>query len=381
MRGHCIVVTRFALNQPGYLDFAYRIEALSRHYRVTLISDHSLDMPEMQIGNVEHVVLAGGITTAGLLRYALAASRFIRAANPDVVVLLHTMAAPLTYLLKGIPHVLYWNEHAVRVMGSDNAGLLKRCFRALKYRWMYIEAARRIDVLMPIGEAHRDNLIAQGCSPKRVKLIYMGVDENFRGVALSRQRQVDEPIELIYTGTVQKARGRDVMLEGIAMAVKAGVPVRLTMVGASPDELAYCNGYARELGISDHVVMRGRVPGYEIPKFIADADAGICIWEDQPWWRFNPPTKLFEYLVAGLPVLASDICTHTQYIRNWENGVIFQYNSTDFSKAVISLWERKTDLSSMKNCAFESSEPYRWINIEPVFLSTIDEVCGSRCTP
>ncbi len=346
---------------------------------VTLISDHALTVPEMQIENVKHVVLPGGASTSGLLRYVRAASRFIRAAQPDVVVLLHTMAAPLTYLLKGIPHVLYWNEHALRVMGSDGAGLLKRWFRALKYRWLYVEAARRVDLLMPIGEAHRDDLIAQGCSPDRVKLIYMGVDEKFRGVALVRQRQADDSLELIYTGTVQKARGRDVMLEGIAMAVSSGVPVRLTMVGASPDELEYCNAYAQKLGIAENVAMHGRVPGHDIPGFIAQADAGICIWEDQPWWRFNPPTKLFEYLVAGLPVLGSNIRTHTQYIDNWHNGIIFEYDSTCFAEVVQALWRRRSELPSMKWQAFESGESYRWVNIEPVFVGAMDELSGGPC--
>lgn len=373
MKKHCIIVTRFAREQPGYLDFAYRIEAMSRHYRVSLISDHLLDVPEMQIENVEHVILPGGTSTLGLLRYVRAASSFIRAAKPDVVVLLHTMAAPLTYLLRDIPHVLYWNEHALRVMGNDDAGVAKRWVRAFKYRWLYVEAARRVDLLMPIGEAHRDDLIEQGCSPDRVKLIYMGVDEKFRGVALARQRLADEPLELIYTGTVQKARGRDVMLEGIAMAAKSGVPVRLTMVGASPEELKYCNAYAQELGIAENIAMHGRVPGHNIPEFIAQADVGICIWENQPWWRFNPPTKLFEYLVAGLPVLASNICTHTQYLQNWHNGIIFEYDSTSFAEAVKALWLKREAIAGMKQQTFENSELYRWKNIESVFIGAIDE--------
>jgi glycosyltransferase involved in cell wall biosynthesis len=376
MRARCIIVTRFSGDQPGYLDFSYRIEALARHYNVTLISDHPLVVPEMQIDGIEHLVVSGGESTFGLLRYIRAASHYIHAAQPAVVVLLHTMVAPLTYMLRGIPHVLYWNEHALRVMGSDDACFLRRWFRALKYHWLYVEAARRVELLMPIGEAHRDDLIAQGCSPARIKLIYMGVDEKFRGVALARQRLTDEPLQLIYTGTVQKARGRDVMLEGVASAAKSGVPVRLTIIGASPNEFEYCQAYAKELGIAENISMHGRIPGHDIPGFIAKADAGICIWEDQPWWRFNPPTKLFEYLVAGLPVLASNIRTHTQYIEHWHNGIIFEYDSKAFAEAVQALWRRRAELQVMKRRAFDCSERYRWVNIEPVFISAITELSG-----
>lgn len=371
----CVVITRFARDQPGYLDFAYRIEALSKRYDVTLVSDHALTVPEMDIEGVRQHVLPGGESQLGWFRYLWNAARFVRQQRPDCVILLHTLAAPLTHLLRNIPTALYWNEHAIRFRSNKQAGMFKRLVREWKYSYLFIDAARRADLLMPIGEAHQEDLLAQGCKPVRTRLIYMGVDERFRGVALKRVRHcMNEPLELIYTGTVQKARGRDVMLEAMAMTIKAGVPARLTMVGASPAELAYCNTYARQLGIADAVTMHGRVPGHEIPAYIARADAGICIWEDQPWWRFNPPTKLFEYLVSGLPVLASNIRTHTQYIRDGENGLVFEYDSTSLAQAIRALWERRDELPAFKQRAFESSTPYRWENIEPVFLRTIEEL-------
>lgn len=372
---HCVVITRFARNQPGYLDFAYRIEALSKHYEVSLVSDHPLTVPEMAIKGVRHHVVPGGESQLGWFRYLWNAARFVRQQRPDCVILLHTLAAPLVHMLGNVPMALYWNEHAIRWKSTNPTSFLKRLYQDWRHRYLFIGAARRVDLLMPIGEAHREDLLAQGCKPVQTRLIYMGVDEHFRGVALKRTRQsVNEPLELIYTGTVQKARGRDVMLEAMAMAIKAGVPVRLTMVGASPDELAYCNDYARQLGIADAVSLHGRVPGNEIPAFIAQADAGICIWEDRPWWRFNPPTKLFEYLVAGLPVLSSNIRTHTQYITHGYNGLVFEYDSGSLAQAIQAFWERRAELPAFKQSAFDSSTPYLWENIEPVFLQSIEEI-------
>jgi glycosyltransferase involved in cell wall biosynthesis len=372
----CVVITRFSRDQPGYLDFAYRIKALSRSYEVTLVSDHPLVVPEMAIEGVRHHVLpGGGGRQLGWYRYLWNAAKFIKQQRPDCVILLHTMAAPLVHLLHGIPTALYWNECAIRLNPPTPTYLVKRLYREWRHRYFFIEAARRADLVMPIGEAHYEDLLAQDCKPERTKLLYMGVDERFRGVSLKRtRRNVNDPIELIYTGTVQKERGRDVMIEATAMAIQAGVPVSLTMVGASPEQLDYCNAYARQLGIADAVTMHGRVSGYEIPAYIAQADAGLCIMEDQPWWRLNPPTKLFEYLVAGLPVLASDIRTHTQYITHGQNGLIFEYDSISLSRAIQELWERRAELPTFKQRAFESGTPYLWEHIEPVFLETIEKM-------
>lgn len=372
---HCVVITRFGRKQPGYLDFAYRIEALSRRYNVSLVSDHPLNVPEMKIAGVRHHVLPGGVSQLGWFRYLWNAAKFAKQQRADCVILLHTLAAPLTHLLRGVPTALYWNEHAIRVKSTRSHFLVERLYRDWLYRYFFIEAACKADLVMPIGEAHYDDLVAQGCKPERTKLIYMGVDERFRGASLKRVRQNEnDSLELIYTGAVQKARGRDVMLEAMAIAIKAGVSVRLTMVGASPKEVDYCNAYATQLGIADAITMYGRVSGHEIPAHIAQADAGLCIWEDQPWWRFNPPTKLFEYLVAGLPVLASNICTHTQYITHGHNGLIFEYDSNSLAQAIQALWQRRAELPAFKQRAFEGSAPYLWENIEPVFLQTIEEL-------
>jgi glycosyltransferase involved in cell wall biosynthesis len=374
----CIVVTGFARTQPGYLDFAYRIKALTKQYTVTVISDHELTVPEMQIENVEHVVLPCSESTAGWLKYLWLAARYIRTARPDVVVLLHTMTAPLVYLLNGIPHALYWNEHALRVKGYGETNFLKKWYREWKYQTLFIKAARRADLVMPIGESHYEDLLQHGCASEKLRLIYMGVDDKFIGAALNGQHHGEiNSLELVYTGSVEKARGRDVMLEGVAKAIRSGVPVRLTMVGASLDEIEYCNAYADKLGAQSAVRVLGRVPGERIPNYLAGADAGICIWEDRPWWRFNPPTKLFEYMVAGLPVLASNIRTHTQYVKNWDNGIIFEYDSDSLAAAIGELWSRRTEIAALRQRAFAGSRQYLWQTIEPQFLQTVDSLTGN----
>lgn len=378
----CIVVTRFSHTQPGYLDFAYRIQSLTKQFEVTLVSDHKLDMPEMQIQGVRQVVLPGGETMPGLIRYLFLAARLIRKTQPECVLILHAMAAPIVYFLKGFPHALYWNEHPIRIVTGSVANPAKRLYREFVYRFLYMRAARKADLVMPIGEAHYDDLLAQGCNPERIRLVYMGVDERFAREPLSEARKHEATtLELLYTGTVKKERGRDVMLTAVEKAVRHGLLVRLTIVGASPAELEYCEEYARNHGIESAIRLHGRVPGGEIPQFIAKADVGICLWEDRPWWRFNPPTKLFEYLVGGLPVLASNIRTHTQYIKDWDNGVVFEYDSDSLYEAIRALIARQDELPLLKERARTSGAQYLWDKIEPEFMNAMNSLTtGKLCS-
>lgn len=374
----CIVVTRFAREQPGFLDFSYRIRALAKVFQVTVVSDFHLHQAELTVDGVEYLVLPGGEGRTGWLRYMWECGKLLRSRRPQCAVLLHSSVAPIALLAPGIATAVYWNEHPTHFAAvPEQIAPLRRVARFLA-RWLVFQGARKATIVMPIGEAHRDDLLAQGCVPQRVRLIYMGVDAAFDSAALrtlgSGANVASAPLELVYVGSISKDRGRDIMLEAIALANRESCIARLTLVGASDDELAYCREYARKIGIADALNVRGRIPGSEIPACLQQADAGLCLWEDRPWWRFNPPTKLFEYLVAGLPVLASDIRTHTAYVADGRNGFIFHYDSNSLAKAIAQMWQRRGELHQLKRQARVSGEPYIWQRIEPAFLQTIEEI-------
>ena len=167
------------------------------------------------------------------------------------------------------------------------------------------------------------------------------------------------------------------MLEAMVLVAQKNLPVQLTMVGAPPDELEYCQNFIEQHGLDSVLDVRGRVPGDEIPEFYGSADYGICLWEDRMCWRFNPPTKLFEYLVAGLPVLASNIRTHTRYIDNGVNGLIFDYNPQSLADAIEVAYNNFNQLDSMKADAKASGTQYLWGKIKPVFINAIKQLEGA----
>lgn len=371
----CVVATCFSENQPGFLDFSYRIKSLAAHYQLTVVSAFPLTQSELQLPNVNYVVINRKSGRLGWLSYLWRCASLIRQQRPDVAVLLHSMAAPVAILLGRIPTVTYWNEHPTHdAPQSTGFSPLKAMTRGV-VRWMMFQGMRQSSLVMPIGEAHRDDLIAHGCNLDKVKMLYMGVDQTFSAGALSDlSREADAPLQLIYVGSVQKDRGRDVMLEAIALANAASVIAHLTIVGCTDEQLRYCQDYAKKLGIKDSVTIQGRVSGHMIPDYFSKADVGLCLWEDLPWYRFNPPTKLFEYLVAGLPVLASNIRTHTQYVQNGFNGLIFEYNSPSLAEVIKNLWQSRDQLPAMKLRARDSSDGYQWQTIEPLFLDAVSEV-------
>lgn len=375
MKKAVTIVTWFYPDQPGYLDFSYRVQALAKRYRVTLISREPIQQAELHSDAIDYVVIPTiDCAMPRHVAYVIRVASFVRKLNPDMVVLLGSQIATVKLLIGSIPAVVYWNEHPAHYFPAGQGSMVKRSVRAA-LRGLTYRGARRAEVAMPIGEAHHEDLLAHGVALERLRLIYMGVAAGFSPQTGNGPATVvsgaNEPLKLIYTGTVIHERGRDVMLEGLAKANARRRVATLTMVGALPEQIAYCLARARELGIGDALNVVGRVPGHAIPALLANADAGICIWEDRLYWRFNPPTKLFEYLVAGLPVLVSNIRTHTDYVRDWENGVVFDYAADSFAECVTALWQRRAELPRMRACALAESEKYLWNKLEAQFLNAL----------
>jgi len=70
---------------------------------------------------------------------------------------------------------------------------------------------------------------------------------------------------------------------------------------------------ARRLGIADQVTIFGGQD--DIPRFLLGADLLI-----HPAYNENTGTVLLEAVVAGLPVLATDICGYAHYVRDADAG-------------------------------------------------------------
>jgi glycosyltransferase involved in cell wall biosynthesis len=199
----------------------------------------------------------------------------------------------------------------------------------------------------------------------------MGVTDDFSSAA--RRNDVGDRrfLSLIYVGSVQPDRGRDVMIEAVGLANRDGLCATLTIVGADEAEQQACLRAADQAGARSAVCVMGRVDSEQIPQLLRHADAGLCFWADRTYWRFNPPTKLFEYLVSGLPVIASDIRTHTAYIRDGVNGRICSYDATSLACVIRDLARDREQLDRLRTGAQHSGEQYRWSRIEPRFLEAI----------
>ena len=82
------------------------------------------------------------------------------------------------------------------------------------------------------------------------------------------------------------------------------VPLAFVLVGDGHDKAAL-QAQANSLGLQ-HLRFFDPVPKAQVPAFLAQVDVAYIGWQDVPIYRFGiAPNKLFDYMMAGKPVLHS----------------------------------------------------------------------------
>jgi glycosyltransferase involved in cell wall biosynthesis len=126
----------------------------------------------------------------------------------------------------------------------------------------------------------------------------------------------------LYQGGIQENRTLDVLIRA-ARYLDPGIVI--VMMGDGPLSGTLQRMIAAE-GVGDRVKMIPAVPYQELLSWTASADLGLLVV--QPDYstsvKLSLPNKLFEYLMAGLPVLTSEMDAIVATLREYGAGDVIQ---------------------------------------------------------
>jgi glycosyltransferase involved in cell wall biosynthesis len=92
----------------------------------------------------------------------------------------------------------------------------------------------------------------------------------------------------------------------------------------------------REMGLNNHFIFTGHVPYRDVPDYIGAMD--ICVAPHHAETNQASPVKLFDYMAAGRPIVASDIEVVREIVRNSNCAFLIPPNDKDaLVEAIISL--------------------------------------------
>lgn len=187
-----------------------------------------------------------------------------------------------------------------------------------------VAAARRADLTV-VADDHLPPLTAQR------RLVVPNLPRLSELPAPARPEAVPRAV---YIGDVRPSRGLQRMVDAVRMAP----PWTLDIVGpVSTADRRRASDTATESG--SRVRFRGRLPPQEAWRLAAGAWAGLALLEDTPAFRTAVPTKVYEYMGAGLAVMVSDLPRMASLVSSAGSGAVV--GSAAEGAATLRRWYRE----------------------------------------
>jgi len=143
----------------------------------------------------------------------------------------------------------------------------------------------------------------------------------------------DAPV-CLYTGNLEKYQGIELLVASAPHVVAATPETIFLIVGGDDASIAHYQQMATEMGVADAMVFTGPQPMAYMAPFQEMCDILLSPRLEGT----NTPLKVYTYLEAGKPLVATNLPTHTQAL-NSDIAQLCEPNPIAFAEAIVLLLE------------------------------------------
>jgi glycosyltransferase involved in cell wall biosynthesis len=195
-------------------------------------------------------------------------------------------------------------ELMMTIFGKNPGSKSVRLLKFLE-KW---SVARAHHVLVP-NVACRRLLASRSCPEDRITVMMNSPDESifpFRPACSQPvlNHRSNDPFVVMYHGTLVERNGLDVAIEALAFLRNKLPAAQLHIYGKATPFLERVMQSAREHDLQQNVLHLKEKPLEQIVNAIDACDVGLIPNRHNAFTSINTPTRIFEYLARGKPVIA-----------------------------------------------------------------------------
>ena len=218
-----------------------------------------------------------------------------------------------------IPHI--WH---IRVFGELDYG----CFSLRKNYIDFINS--HSSCLVAISEAVSKHWISKGLIDRKIRVIYDGVPYEQFSTNIREKR--NDKIKLVIAGFVSPFKGQIQIIKALSKMDKQDrKKFELDIYGHGAIEyIAFLKWLIMLHGLDENIHFIGHVNN--LKQLLSNYDIGLTCSKSEGFGLVT-----IEYMMAGLPVIASNTGANPEIVKDGENGYLYKFDDIDDLKNKILL--------------------------------------------
>jgi glycosyltransferase involved in cell wall biosynthesis len=264
---------------------------------------------------------------------------------------------------------------AISLHGSDVFVARKNPVWGRAARWAF----RQANVITACSEDLRQGALRLGAAPDRVHLLAWGADPDKFHPSTPPLDRAEFGLErddliLVGLGRIVPKKGFDVLVRALPALVQTHPRVQVLIGGDGPQREQLQN-LAKDLGVSDHLHLPGRIDWDKAPHFLAIGN--IFVLPSVPDAAGNLdglPTVLLEALALGKPTVATMIGGIPLVIEDGDNGILCPAGDADaLGQAIATLIQDGHLRAQLSRAARLSVERrFNWLEVARQFAALFE---------
>lgn len=215
----------------------------------------------------------------------------------------------------GVPSVLEVNaplveEQARHRVLVDRAGAER----------VAVEALSQAGTVICVSDAVADWARSRSLSPERVHSVANGVDTHRMQPAVVAP--AEPPFTVGFVGSLKPWHGVEDLVRAMALLAGNDTTYRLLIIGEGPRTEAV-RGLVHELGLQGMVEMPGAVAPHDVAALLTRVHVAVAPYPPHPDFYFSP-LKIYEYLAAGIPTVATRVGALPEALGHGRLGVLVE---------------------------------------------------------
>ncbi|MGN1401791.1 MAG: glycosyltransferase [Bacillus sp. (in: firmicutes)] len=184
----------------------------------------------------------------------------------------------------------------------------------------------------------------------------------------------DEKI-LLYQGGIQTGRGLDKLIQAVP-SFREGTLVLIGDGKIKPE----LEQMVSDMKLQNRVKFFPKVPLQELPKYTRTAYLGFQVLNNVCFNHYSASSnKLFEYMMAGVPVVACDFPEIKQVVEGNRTGLIVDsHDPRSIAKAVNTLTADPLLRDRLSKNSYQARNKYNWDEEQMNFLKVYKDSFGSK---